>query len=154
MARYPDVQYIRCRTDGNAARKVEVVAPIKTLRLPRVRKLKPAVVRVDPLALTAIVMVVIMASLMIIGAVQLDSAQKETVTMKAYVETLQQENEVLHTEFRDKCKLDEIERTALALGMVPQEQVTHVRVSVPQEIPEEEVGAWEQFTMFLASLFA
>ena len=154
MARYPDVQYIRCHTDGNAARKVEVVAPIKALRLPSVKLLKPTIVRIDPLALTAIVMVVFMAFLMITGLVSLQTAQKETAAMQTHVEKLQTKNEELQIKFQDNCKLDEIERTAMALGMVPQDQVTHITISVPQESVVEQPGAWEQFTMFLAGLFA
>ena len=155
MARYPDVQYIRCRTDGNAARKVEVVAPIKTIRLPRAKtQVKPAVLRIDPLAFVAIVMVIVMASLMIVGITQLQNAQKQTAAMEAYVESLERENETLRTDFEENCDLDEIERTALALGMVPADQVPHISVRVPQQRAEEQPGAWERITMFLAGLFA
>ena len=155
MARYPDVQYIRCRTDGNAARKIEVVAPIKTMRLPSVKPLKPTIVRIDPLAVTAVIMVAIMAFLMIAGLLSLQTAQKETAAMQSHVEKLQVQNEELQVKFQQNCKLEEIERAAMALGMVPKNQVPHITVRLPQEVQEErQPGAWEQFTMFLAGLFA
>jgi len=155
MARYPDIQYIRFSTDGNAARKVEVAAPIKTMRLPCVKpQPKPAVLRVDPLALTAIVMVIVMASLMLIGFLELKAAQQQTVIMQSYVEKLESENAELLTKFESKCKLEEIERTALALGMVPVDQVTHISVQVPRQSTDEHPGAWERLTMFLTGLFA
>ena len=52
------------------------------------------------------------------------------------------------------CDMDRIERTAMALGMVPKDQVTCIRIQVPQEIVEEQPGAWERFTTFLSGLFA
>ena len=104
--------------------------------------------------LTAIFMTLLMAALMIVGAVQLKAAQQETAVMLAHVENLQAENEELQNYFDTHCDLDEIERTAMALGMVPIEQVTHVTIRVPQEIVEEQPGAWERFTTFLTGLFA
>ena len=154
MARHPNVEYIRFYTDGSAARKVEVAAPIKTMRLPRVKKQKRITLRIDPLALTAIVMTVLMAVLMIVGAVQLNAVQQETTAMLTYVENLQEENAELQDYFNTHCNLDEIERTAMALGMVPKDQVTHITVQVPQEVVEHQPGAWERFTTFLVGLFA
>ena len=155
MARYPDIQYIRFSADGNAARKVEVAAPIKTMRLPRVKpQPKPTVLRVDPLALTAIVMVVVMASLMLVGFGELKAAQQQTVVMQNYVEKLESENAELLTKFESECDLEKIERTALALGMVPADQVTHISVRVPQQTTGERPDTWERITMFLTGLFA
>ena len=154
MARHPSVEYIRFYTDGSAARKVEVAAPIKTMRLPRVKKQKLITLRIDPLALTAIVMTVLMAVLMIAGTVRLNTAQQETAAMQAHVEKLRDENAELKNYFQEKCDLNEIERTAMALGMVSQDQVTHISVRVLQETVEEQPGVWERFATFLAGLFA
>ena len=155
MARYPEIQYIRFQTDGNAARKVEVAAPIKTLRLPRAKaQLKPKVLRIDPLALTAILMVIVMASLMFVGVAQLNAAQQQTIAMQTHVKALESKNETLRSNFEKDCDLDEIERTAMALGMVPAEQVTHISVRVPQQTIPQQPGAWERITMFLTGLFA
>jgi len=74
--------------------------------------------------------------------------------MRSHVEKLEAENKELNAYYEEHCDLDEIERTAMALGMVPKEQVTHITVHVPQEIAEEQPGAWERFTVFLAGLFA
>ena len=154
MARHPNVEYIRLYTDGSAARKVDVAAPIETMRLPRAKKQKRITLRIDPLALTAIAMTVLMAVLMIVGVVQLNVARQETAAMLAYVEDLQAENEELQNYFDTKCDLDDIERTAMALGMVPVDQVTHITVQVSREIVEEQPGAWEKFATFLVGLFA
>ena len=125
------------------------------MRLPRVKaQKKPTVLRIDPLALTAIVMVVVMAVLMLVGVKELETAQQERIAMQAYVEKLESENETLRNDFEKECDLEELERTALALGMVPADQVPHISVRVPQQTAEEQPGTWERITMFLAGLFA
>ena len=154
MARKPDVQYIRFYTDGSAARKVAPVAPLKTIKLPKVKKQKKLLLYIDPVAIAGIAMAVIMLTLMAVGVMQLKTARQEMQTMAAYVSTLQEENASLQTTFSEGYDLDQIEKTALALGLVPKEQVRHVTVSVPELIVEEEPDAWERFYIFLTGLFA
>ena len=154
MARYPSVEYIRFRTDGNAARKVEVVAPVETIRLPRVKKQKQPRRRVDLLSLTAIVMTVIMAVCMLVGLQQLQAAQQETLAMQQKVESLQAENDALWTYYEENLDMDQIERTALALGMIPKTQATCITVQVASETVEQQPNAWERLTVFLTGLFA
>ena len=154
MARKPDVQYIRFYTDGSAARKVATVAPLKTIKLPKVKKQKKLLVYIDPVAIAGIAMAVIMLTLMAVGVMQLKTARQEMQTMAAYVSTLQEENASLQATFSEGYDLDQIEKTALALGLVPKEQVRHVTVSVPELIVEEEPDAWERFYIFLTGLFA
>lgn len=154
MARKPDVQYIRFYTDGSAAHKVAPVAPLKTIKLPKVKKQKKLLVYIDPVAIAGIAMAVIMLTLMAVGVMQLKTARQEMQTMAAYVSTLQEENASLQATFSEGYDLDQIEKTALALGLVPKDQVTHVTVSVPELIVEEEPDAWERFYIFLTGLFA
>lgn len=154
MARYPDVQYIRFRTDGSAARKVEVATPIKTMRLPRVKHRKCVTLRIDLLALTAITMTVMMAVLILVGFSRLHAAEQQTEQMQTRVDALQEENIALNDYFWENCDLDNVERTAMALGLVPREQVTHITIRLPEEIVKEEPGNWERFTTFLTGLFA
>ena len=154
MARKPDVQYIRFYTDGSAARKVASVAPLKTIKLPKVKKQKKLLLYIDPVAIAGIAMAVIMLTLMAVGVMQLKTARQEMQTMAAYVSTLQEENASLQATFSEGYDLDQIEKTALALGLVPKEQVRHVTVFVPELIVEEEPDAWERFYIFLTGLFA
>ena len=147
MAQHPDVQYIRYYTDGSAAKKVAPIVPLHTIRLPKIKKIKKLVLRIDPVAICGIVMAAVMLILMTVGAVQLHSARQELETMSTYVETLQ-------TTLSEGYNIAEIERTALALGLVPREQVKHVQVELPAVETEEEPNSWEQFYTFLAGLFA
>lgn len=154
MARHPNVQYIRFYTDGSAARKVEPVAPLKTIKLPKIKKSKRITVHIDPIAVAGIVMAAVMLVLMMAGVTQLRGAREQMQVMASYVDTLTQENEQLQQTLSQGYNLDEIQRTALALGLVPKEQVRHVSIQVPQPQVEEEPGAWEQLYTFLVGLFA
>jgi hypothetical protein len=154
MARQPDVQYIRFYTDGSAARKATPVAPLKTIKLPRVRKRRRITLHIDPIAIGGIVMSVVMLVLMLVGVAQLSATRQELHTMENYVQTLQQEQVSLEATYNQGYDLEAVENTALALGFVPKEQVRHVTIQVPQVQIQEAPGAWERFCTFLTGLFA
>lgn len=154
MAQKLNVQYIRFYTDGSAAHKVAPVAPIETMKLPKVKKQKKIVLRVDPVSVAAIVMAAVMLVLMVVGVTQLRGARQDAEVMEAYANTLRQENVRLSAEYSNGYDLEQIEKTALALGLVPQEQVRHISLQAPQIQEEETPGAWERFYIFLTGLFA
>ena len=154
MAQHPDIQYIRFYTDGSAAKKVAPIAPLQTIRLPKLKIHKKIVLHIDPVAICGIIMAAVMLVLMTVGALQLQSTRKELETMSSYVDVLQQENETLQTTLSGGYNIAEIERTALALGLVPKEQVKHVAIQVPAMEQEQAPNSWEQFYTFLTGLFA
>lgn len=154
MARQPDVQYIRFYTDGSAARKVAPVAPLKTIKLPKIKKHKRITLHIDPIAISGIVMAAVMLVLMLVGVTQLTNTRQELVSMQSYVQTLQEEKISLEVTYEQGYDLEAVEQTALALGLVPKEEVKHVSIRVPQPQIEEEPSAWEQFYTFLTGLFA
>lgn len=154
MAQRLDVQYICLYTDGSAARKVQPVVPLKTMKLPRVKNVKRIVLRIDPIAMAATIMAAVMLVLMVTGVAQLKQEQQLLQQMTSYVEDLRVENAVLEDHFESGYNLDEVERTALALGMVPAEQVRCVTIQAPPAETENAPDSWEQFYIFLAGLFA
>ncbi len=153
MAGRIDVRYIHFYTDGSAARKVMPAEPIRPVKLPKARKRRRIVMRVDPIAMAGIVLSVVMLVLMWAGMAKLNQARAETAVMASYVDTLRQEQELLSAEYENGYDLAQVERTALALGMVPEDQVARVTLKIPQP-PAEEPGAWERFYTFLTGLFA
>ena len=154
MAQRLEVQYIRAYTDGSAARKIAPVAPLKTMKLPKIKKQRRVVIKVDPIAIGSIIMAVCLAITLAVGFFQFHTAQQELAQMQTYVQQLKTENAVLDARFSNSCDLQEVEKTALALGLVPQEQVKHVSVRAPQIQTEETPDAWEQIYIFLTGLFA
>ena len=154
MAQRTDIRYIQFYTDGSAARKIAPVAPLKTIKLPKVKKQKRVTLYVDPVAVLSIGMAILMTVLIAVGMVQLNNARSEMQTMSTYVDTLREENAQLQQNFADGYDLEQIERTAHALGLVPVDQVRHVSITLPQIEQTVEPTSWERFTTFLAGLFA
>ena len=119
------------------------------------RSLKKRItLRIDPLAIAGILMAVVMSVLMVVGMVKLETASQELQTMESYVQTLSQENVQLQQTFREGYDLEEVKTTALALGLVPKDQVQHITLRVPPEQVVEEPTSWERFCTFLTGLFA
>lgn len=154
MAQLSKVQYVQYYTDGSAARKMAPKTPLKTAKLPRAKRQKRLTIYVDPLAIAGIALALVMLVLMVIGVVQLRSAQAETVAMAKYVDSLEQENQLLQNTYTSGYELEEVERVALALGMVPEEQVQHITLPMPAVQLQEESNGFNQFWSFLAGLFA
>ena len=154
MARQPDIQYIRYYTDGSVAHKIAPLAPLKTIKLPKIKLKKRIVWHIDPLAIAGIAMAITMTVLMIVGIVKLNAVTQQLSVMESYVQTLTEENAQLKKTFHEGYDLAEIEATALALGLVPKEQVQHITIRIPSEQIVEEPTSWERFCTFLAGLFA
>ena len=154
MAQRTQVQYVQFYTAGSAARKVAPVKSMPTAKLPRVKKHKRITLHIDPIATAGILMAGIMLVLMTVGVIQLRQSQQNIAQLESRVDTLWQEQRELNATYEDSYNIVDVEKTALALGMVPKEQVKQVTMQVPQIQPEKEPGAWEQIYTFLTGLFA
>ena len=156
MAQPMRVEYVQFYTYGSTARKLELLVPGKPVAAP---KAKPQVqkrkrVYVDPVAIFGVIVAVCMLITMFIGLHQLQLARQETVVMEAYVMQLQKENDSYQRQYRDSFNLEDIEKTAVALGMVPMSEVNHSTIDVTEPVQEQEATTWETFTTFLTNLFA
>ena len=159
MARQPDVKYVRFYTDGSAARKVEVAGPIRKNALPpKTRKKKKIVLYVDPLAILGIFTAIIMLTIMFSSMAMLQNAKAETAAMEQYVTQLREENATLQNEYEDGYDIREVERTALALGMIPMEQAQHVTLEKDPapvvQLEERQTDTWDWIYTLLTGLFA
>ena len=129
-------QYVQYYTSGTAARKLAPVIPLRTPALPRTKvQQKRIKIYLDPVALLGTVVAVSMMISVLVGFSALQTEQKKVATMVEYVESLRVENESLRTQYEGKCDLAEIEEAALALGMVPKENVAHTVIQV--EMPAQ-----------------
>lgn len=156
MARQPEIQYINAYVSGSMAYQMEVqpVRKKKKARLPKARREKKFVVALDPVAICGIAVAAVMLVLLVVGFVRLQSAREDVYALQSYVNTLEQQNQQLQNTYASGYDLEEIEKIAFAMGMVPSSQVPHISVEimVPQEVPEP--TAWESFCAFLTGLFA
>ena len=155
MARKPDIQYVRYYTDGSAARQLEVYSPRKNkTTAPRPRKRKGYVIYIDPLAVGGIFLSVVLLIAMLVSSVQLTMARQKLSNTQAYVTTLTQGNEQLRKTYDESYDLEEVEKSALALGMVPVSEAPVITVQIEKEEVVEEPTFWERISMKLEELFA
>lgn len=156
MARKNDILYVNFYTDGSAARKIAPAFPAAQPRKkPAAKRQEKIVIHVDPVAVCSLVVAVVMLIMMSVGLTSLQNVRAEAIAMENYLQQLTEENERLTEEFYQQVDLESVEKTALALGMVPSQQVSSTPITV--NVMQEEVPAetfWSQVTAFLTNLFA
>jgi hypothetical protein len=158
MARQPDIQYVRFYTDGSAARKLELQPQKKKTRTPlpqrpRVRREKKTVVAIDPISMFATLVAGIMLIAMVVGMLQLGDINADNQKMEAYISDLHAENVALRAEYEAGYDLADVEEKALAMGLVPIDQVEKVVIEMPEPVSEPEPTFWENVGAFFAELF-
>lgn len=156
MARQPEILYINAYVSGSTAFQMEA-APVrkkKRVKLPKMHQEKKRAIPVDPVAIGGIVVAVVMLVLLLVGFVRLQNARAEVIALENYVSALENKNQQLQNTYSSGYDLEEIERIALAMGLVPSSQVPQISLEI--EIPHETPAptAWESFCAFLTGLFA
>lgn len=156
------VQYVRYYTAGSAAQKVtgNVPNPARAagqpIRPQPVEQKKPKVSAhvVHPFALIGTAVAVILALCVMAGAFRFYQSGQREAAMAEYITTLKEENAALEAQYSSGYDLEEIRRTAEAMGLVPKDQVEHIRMQVKVPVPEPEPTFWETFWAELQELFA
>ncbi len=155
MARVNQIQYVNFYTAGSAAQRVDTTLVRNTpATLPKPRRKKRIIVRVDPVAVLGMVLAAVLLIGMLAGVAKLCQVQEQEAQMAAYVASLEQRNAELEQTYRSGYDLEEIRQIALAMGMVPASQAQHIQVQVTEPTVVEEPTAWESFCIFLTGLFA
>ena len=160
MAKKTEVsRYIQFYTAGSTAQKVEVklVDERQWAPLPEYQHRRKKIVRIDPVAITGILVAIFLMITMMIGVNKLVERRTEAARMEAYVTQLQEENRSLSKEYAAGYDLSIVENRALNMGMVPKTEVNEITIYVPVDAPAEQpqsVTLWDQITTFLTGLFA
>lgn len=156
MARRPsDIRYIQFYTDGNAARQMEVPAPLPKIKSrPRPARRRVVTVDINPVAILGTAVVAVMLIMMVVGLVRVTAARNQLDKLEGYVQQLEEENASLQTRYEEGYDLEQIEEMALALGMVPQDQVTNIYLQVPEVTQESAPTLWASFLAFVRGLLA
>lgn len=128
MASKAEVQYIRYYTMGSAARELAPQSPQYTKVTRRARKQKKAVVYIDPIAVLGVATAVIMMVVLLLGFIHLNQVQAQAAQMENYVQLLTVENANMTERYESGYNMADVEQTAISLGMVPADQVTHVQL--------------------------
>ena len=158
MAQKLPIEYVQYVTEGSSARKLELVVPLqkpvvaKPYVQPKPQKRKR--IYVDPLAIFGVAVAICMSICILFGVYKLEKTKEDLRLMERYVSHLQQENAIWRDKYEDAYELEEIRRTALALGMVPAEEAGHNTIIVTMPAEEEEDTFLRNIGTFLTGLFA
>lgn len=155
MVQRVDVQYVQFYTQGNTAKRVVSPVAPEFATVPIAKKKKIQRIYVDPVAALGIVVAVAMLIMMVVGISQLRIEHQKTAEMEQRVEQLQMEKVALQAQYDEECDLEAIHKTALALGMIPQEDA--VRIPIEIEVPSQELpraNLWQRIGTFLTGIFA
>ena len=157
MARKPEVQYVYY-TDGSAARAPEPRI-LPSPRRNRVRRQntqvqEQQVVEIEVLPIVCIAVCAVMLAVMIFGVMQLRDAYLMEAKLEKCVVQLEQINAERLVEYESNIDLEAVEQKAIALGLVPIEQVQHmtIRVQEPEAVVEQ--SFFEQIISVFAGIFA
>lgn len=152
-----DIQYVNFYVDGSSAKKIAPVEKVRKATLPKPKKRKSMVVYVDPIAVLGSVVAICLLVMMLVGLSTLQQEKTQAETMDHYLTHLEKKNQELTKTYEDGYDLEEVERTALALGMVPENEVPHKVVYIPaEEVPEQpqKVTLLARITTVFADLIA
>lgn len=155
MAMQPEIRYINAYVSGTAAPQPEK-RPQKrsTAQLPKIKKQQKYVIPVDLVALGGILAAVVLVIMLTVGLVQMNQAQQEAKIYREYAASLQEENAQLQDTYTSGYDLEEVRQIALAMGMVPVEQVPHLQMQVTAPQVTQEPSPWESFWTFFLGMFA
>ena len=156
MERKPEIQYVgQFYVYGSEARQLEEKKrrQAKT-SLPMAQLEKLEKLYVDPVALLGIAVAIFMVVAMVIGLQQIRKDWAVYNGMSEYVSQLNRENAELSARYRESFDLEDIQRKAVGIGMIPKEeaQTMTIRVRVPE--PEAKPTMWEDIVWFWNGLFA
>ena len=157
MANKPDIQYMYY-VPGSEAQVIEFKPARKARKaktvLPKAVPQKKIRMAVDRASLIALAVAFVMMILITVGMWQYLDACAEHREMSDKVILLQNENVRLQEQFEAGYDLEEIRIMALAMDMVPREELETIAIHVDVPVPEAEPTWWENVCWYFEGLFA
>ena len=158
MAQKLRIEYVQFYTDGSAAKKVDV-KPVEQKEFDPIVFAPPVPYKrkkvfIDPVAILGMLVAICMFFTITVGIIELRNAQIERYQMEQYVLHLSEIHTQRQEAFRAAYDMEEVDRTARALGMVPASEVSHKTIDMTLPVVEAEPTLLESAGTFLAGLFA
>lgn len=164
MARQPDIQYIQMYNYGSTARKLEPQAPAKKKRyeLPtpgarsarNLQRKEETGIVLDPLSVCAVAVAAVLLVCLLLGMLQVGTLNSRRQELEGYISTLQSQRADLQRTFDESYDLQQVERRAREMGLVPAAQARHVAIEAPTFETVEEPGFWAKTKAMFSELFA
>lgn len=157
MVQKPKIQYVgQFYVYGSEARQMALAKEKQQARVkrPLAKFQQVEHIYVDPVAVVSIAVAVILLVTMILGTVQIYQDWEMYQQVEGYLSYLNKSNAQLEETYRSGYDLEDIENKALAMGLVPVEELEKrtITVTVPEKEPE--VSRIQQWRETLENLFA
>ena len=152
MTQKPEIQYVGQFYVYGSEAAVPKKKEEKQL-IPKEHKEKLHRIYIDPLALAGIAAAIGLLAALVMGGIRLSRMWEARNYMDSYVSYLSLNNSTLKHNYRISYNLEEVEKMALDIGMVPESQVEtrYVRVTVPEH--KKAPTTWENIKWFFEGLF-
>ena len=154
MAFKPEIQYVeRFYVYGSEAPAEKQAEQQKNQKTPKLPKLEVHKIYVDLGALIWTAAAIVLLAAMVFSGLRLNRMWQEKELMQSYVANLQLNHSTLQHNYRTSYNLEEVEKQARELGLVPEDQVEtrYIRVSVPE--PEDDWTFLGNVKWFFEGLF-
>ena len=158
MAQKPykhNIEYIQKYYSYGSEAKVLEIKPVyeeEPVVVPKKKREPVTNLCIDPLALCALMLSVVMLLMMITAFVQFRIDCQDHAVMTKYVNQLREDNILLHQSYNARVDLERIETMATALGMIPIDQAQTIRIKVEVPQPEPEPTVIDDIIWFLSGL--
>ena len=158
MTQKPEIQYIgQFYVYGSEAEQPQLEVKEKRAHLPMITPVQKLEIRLDPVAIVSLFAAVVVLLVMVTGTIRIQESWREYDTMRSYMSLLRAENAELRTDYRESFNPEEIQSTAMAMGLVPVSELKTMDVTVTVPEREEEPGffeeAWEDILWHIDCLF-
>ena len=158
MAKQPDIQYIQAYNYGNTARKLAPKPQVRKEKYqlpeqqPRRQQVKQTVL--DPLSVCAIAVASVMLIAMLIGMFRVGELTGRRQELEQYVDVLQEQRADLQKSYEESYDLHLVEQRARQMGLVPGDEVQHIRLGTLNAEPEQNISVADKLVALFDELFA
>lgn len=158
MARQPDIQYVQMYNYGSTAQKL---APRPQYRKdqyqlptqqPRRQQVKQAML--DPLAVCAIAVAVVMMVAIFVGMLRVGELSIARQELQEHIDVLQEQRADLQKNYESTYDLAQVEQRARQMGLVYANEVFHIQMETVDPVTEQEPGFAQRLADLFDELFA
>ena len=157
MVQKPDIQYVTQFYSYGSEAKVPELKPVKKQKkteLPKAKPVQKICIPVDPVAVTGIVIAVVLIIVMAMSVRGYLKTCDEYRDMTKQVIALQNTNVTNRQNYEKLYHLEDIQEKALALGMIPMDEVEVITIHPVYPEPEAKPTRWDNISWFMKGLFA
>lgn len=155
MVQKPKIQYVgQFYVYGSEAKQLALAEEKEKAKARSQKPQQVQITYVDPVAVVSIAVALLLLVVMVLGTVQIYQDWVAYEQVDSYLSYLNKTNAKLESQYREGYDLEDVRIKALAMGMVPREELESrvITVTVPEKVPE--VGRIQTLKETLENLFA